>query len=238
MLDTFLFDLDGTLLPLDMDDFIKCYFTEIGRYFEDMIDAQKMINHVWTGTKAMVTNREEKTNQQVFMNTFKNLIDGNLDVYQERFDRFYDEGFLKVQNCTRPCSLVKEAIAVLKKKKYTLAVATNPLFPRKAILHRIHWAGLDPDDFVYISSYEYNHYCKPHLEFYIEVLESLQKQPEQCMMVGNDVKDDLVASKLGIQTYLITDYVLNRCQLPVECTHQGSYKDFYQFACDLPEVGC
>jgi len=89
-----------------------------------------------------------------------------------------------------------------------------------------------------ISSYEYNHYCKPHLEFYIEVLESLQKQPEQCMMVGNDVKDDLVASKLGIQTYLITDYVLNRCQLPVECTHQGSYKDFYQFACDLPEVGC
>ena len=170
------------------------------------------------------------------MDTFENLIDGNLAVYQERFDRFYDDGYLKVQDCTQACPLVKKMVAALKKKGYTLAVATNPMFPRKAILHRINWAGLNPDDFDYISSYEYNHYCKPHLEFYDEVLESLQKQPEQCIMVGNDVKDDMVASKLGIQTYLITNHMLNHDQLPIESTHQGTYEDFYQFICGLPQI--
>ena len=207
MLDTFLFDLDGTLLPLDMDDFIKCYFTEIGRYFEDMIDAQKMINHVWTGTKAMVTNREEKTNQQVFMNTLKNLIDGNLDVYQERFDRFYDEGF--EVNC-KSGHVTKEGYS-LKKKKYTWQLQPN-LVSRKDFAS-IHWAGLDPADLCMVSSYEYNHHCKPHLEFYIEVLEL--KQLEQCMMVGNDVTDDPVVLQARHPDLSITDYVLNRCQLPL-----------------------
>lgn len=237
MLDTILFDLDGTLLPLDMDKFIKHYFKEVANYFQDMIEADRLISHVWTGTKAMVTNLEKKTNEQVFMNTFKNLIEGDLAVYQERFDRFYDDGFLKLRDCTKSSPLIREAVKVLKKKGYTMAVATNPLFPLKAVLHRIEWAELNPDDFNYISSYEQNHYCKPHPEFYQEVLDSLGKQPHQCMMVGNDVRDDLAASGLGIKTYLITNHLFNRNNLPIECDHQGTYEDFYRFVCDLPKVG-
>ena len=151
LLDTLLFDLDGTLLPLDMDEFMKIYFEEMGKAFQDMIGADKLERNIWTGTKAMVTNLEEKTNEQVFMDTFEKLVDGDLSLYQERFDRFYDDGFLKVRDAVEASPLVKGAVSALKNKGYSLVIATNPLFPQKAITHRIDWAGLDRNDFCYIS---------------------------------------------------------------------------------------
>lgn len=234
MLDTILFDLDGTLLPLDIDEFIKIYFGEMGKTFQDLIDADRLAGHVWAGTKAMISNLEKKTNEQVFMETFARLTNSDISIYKERFDRFYDEGFLKVRDAVKASPLVKDAVEILKSKGYSLAIATNPLFPGKAIMHRINWAGLKPEDFVYISSYEKNCYCKPHLEFYKEVLESIGKQPEQCLMVGNDVQEDLVAAKLGMKTYLITNHLLNINNLPIVCDHQGTYDDFFRFVCELP----
>jgi FMN phosphatase YigB (HAD superfamily) len=237
LLDTILFDLDGTLLPLDMDDFIKGYFGEMGKAFNDMIEADKLISHVWTGTKAMVTNLEKKTNEEVFMDTFEKLIDGDLSTYQERFDRFYDEGYLEVRSSVEANPLVKEIVAILKNKGYSLVIATNPIFPQKAIYHRIEWAGLNPDDFDHITCYEQNCYCKPTREFYTEVLEAVSKEAKQCMMVGNDVQEDMIASKLGMQTYLITNHMINRHDRPIECDYQGTYEDFFSFVKELPKLG-
>ena len=234
MLDTLLFDLDGTLLPLDMDEFMKIYFEEMGKAFQDMIGADKLERNIWTGTKAMVTNLEEKTNEQVFMDTFEKLVDGDLSLYQERFDRFYDDGFLKVRDAVEASPLVKGAVSALKNKGYSLVIATNPLFPQKAITHRIDWAGLDRNDFCYISYYEQNCYCKPNPEFYTEVLQAIGKRPEQCMMVGNDVEEDMIASRLGIETYLITDYLIDRKKEPIVCDHRGTYEDFTRFVRELP----
>jgi len=220
-----------------MDEFIKLYFREIGTYFKDLIDSEEIISHVWAGTYAMINNQGKKSNEHVFMETFRNRIKDDLSIYQERFDRFYDDGFLKVRVCTKASPFIKNAVKVLKDKGYTLAVATNPLFPRKAVLHRIEWADLDPCDFDYITSYEKNHFCKPRLEFYKEVLESLGKQPHQCIMVGNDAEEDMVASKLGIKTYLITNHLINNHNLPIQSDYQGTYEEFYKFVCSLPETG-
>jgi FMN phosphatase YigB (HAD superfamily) len=236
LLNTILFDLDGTLLPLDMEKFMDIYFGEMGSFFQDMIEADKLVSYVWAGTKAMVTSLEKKTNEQVFMEAFEKLIDGDLADYQKRFDQFYDEGFLKVRDSVEASPLVKKAVEVLKQKGYSLVIATNPLFPQKAIYHRIDWAGLDPGDFDYITCYEQNCFCKPNIEFYSEVLEALGKRPEQCMMVGNDVQEDLIASELGMKTYLITNHMLNRHNLPVICDHQGTYEDFYRFVSELPSL--
>ena len=237
MFDTFLFDLDGTLLPLDMDEFIGHYLKEVGAYFQDMIDPDLLLSHVWAGTQAKLNNQGDKTNEKAFMDVFGNCIKGDLALFQKRFDSFYDDGFLKIRDCTETSPLIKKAVRVLKEKGYTLAVATNPMFPKKAVLHRIEWADLNPDDFDYITSYEQNHYCKPRLEFYREVLEGLGKLPHQCMMVGNDVEEDMVASRLGIKTYLITDHLINSRNNPIICDYQGTYEDFYSFVCKLPEAG-
>jgi FMN phosphatase YigB (HAD superfamily) len=234
--DTILFDLDGTLLPLDMEHFIKIYFTEMGMAFHDMIEPKQLVSHIWSATDYMVKNIEHRTNEEVFMEKFAQLISGDLAVYQKRFDAFYDKGFLKTREAVTTQPAISIAITILKEKGYQLVIATNPLFPEKAIFHRINWAGCNPADFSYITSYERNHYCKPQIHFYQELLTEIRKQPEQCLMVGNDVQEDLIASQLGISTFLITDCLIHRTQDPIQSTYQGTYQDFNSFVQSLPSL--
>ncbi len=236
MIDTILFDLDGTLLPLDMQRFTEIYFHEMGYMFKDMIDPKLLVKYIWTATEEMVSNTDYKTNEEVFMNKFEQLIGGDISKYQERFDNFYDTLFHKTRESVQTQSLIKESVELLKEKNYKLVVATNPLFPRKAIHHRIEWAGLDLKDFTYITSYEDNHYCKPQLHFYKEILDVVGKRPEQCMMVGNDVQEDLVALKLGLKTFLIRNHMIHRTQDEIDTTYQGYYEDFYNFAKGMDKV--
>lgn len=236
MIDTILFDLDGTLLPLDMQRFTEIYFREMGNMFKDMMDPKLLVKHVWTATEEMVENIEYKTNEEVFMNKFQQLIGGDISKYRERFDNFYDTQYHKTRESVQSQTLIKESVKLLKEKNYKLVVATNPLFPRKAIYHRIEWAGLDLKDFAYITSYEDNHYCKPQLHYYKEILEVIGKRPEQCMMVGNDVQEDLVALKLGLKTFLIRNHMIHRTQDEINSTYEGVYEDFYNFVKGMDAV--
>lgn len=235
-MNTVLFDLDGTLLPMDVDIFTKHYLKELSSYFSDIMDSKQLINYIWTSTEEMVANIEEVTNEDVFMNKFQNLINDDIKVYRDRFDEFYNTNFLKLKGCTVEMPYVKKSVDLLKKKGYEMVIATNPLFPLTAILHRINWAGLDPSDFIYITSYERNHYCKPQIQFYQEVLKDINKKPSECIMVGNDVQEDLVSKELGIKTFLIEDYIIHRKNEPINTDYQGSYEDFYKFTQSLPSL--
>lgn len=236
MMDTILFDLDGTLLPLDMQRFTQIYFHELGYMFKDMMDPKLLVKHIWTATEEMVGNTEYKTNEEVFMSKFQQLIGGDISKYTERFDSFYDNQFHRTREAVQSQELIKECIDILKAKNYRLVIATNPLFPRKAIHHRIEWAGLELKDFTYVTSYEDNHYCKPQLHFYREILDIIGKRPEQCMMVGNDVQEDLVAGKLGLKTFLIRNHMIHRTQEAIDSTYEGYYEDFHNFVKELDAV--
>ncbi len=236
MMDTVLFDLDGTLLPLDMQKFTDIYFHQMGCMFNDMIEPKLLVKHIWTATQEMVANTEYKTNEEIFMKKFEELINGDISKYKERFDSFYDTLFHKTREAVETQLLIKECVDILKEKNYKLVIATNPMFPRKAIHHRIEWAGLDLKDFSYVTSYEDNHYCKPQLHFYSEVLDVIGKRPDQCMMVGNDVQEDLVAHKLGMKTFLIKNHIIHRTQEAVESTYVGYYEDFHDFVKSLDAV--
>lgn len=237
MIDTIFFDLDGTLLPLNMELFLQIYFGEMGQYFVDLVEPQQLVKKIWAATECMVNNTELRTNETVFMEHFGKLIEGDLAVYQKRFDEFYDQGFLKTRAAVAESPAIAQSVASLKTKGYQLVVATNPIFPEKAIHHRIRWAGFEPADFLYISSYERNHYCKPQPKFYGELLQETGKRPEQCLMVGNDVREDLAAATVGMQTYLITDHLIGSKTEPVNATYQGTYRDFLEFVNGLPAVG-
>jgi len=236
MLNTILFDLDATLLPMNQDEFAQKYFHEMAKMFHDLIDGRLLAKYVMECTELMVKNLEDRWNEDVFMTRFSELIDGDLEVYQARFDKFYDTLFLNVQPTTYQSESMIKAVKLLKVKGYNLALATNPIFPMKANHHRIDWAGLSPDDFSYISSYESNKYCKPNLEYYREVLSEINRSPEECMMVGNDALEDMVAAKLGIKTYLIEDHLLNKHHVEIKADHRGLYDDFYAFVQALPDL--
>ncbi|ERK31581.1 HAD family hydrolase [Clostridium intestinale] len=236
MINTIIFDLDGTLLPLDTENFFKIYFEEIALHFKDIADPKELENNMWASTMVMIKNLDDKLNEEVFMEDFANKINGDIEVYKKKFDEFYDGNFLNLKKFCYESQEMRKAVSLLKEKGYNLVIATNPIFPLKAINHRVSWTGFKPEDFSYISSYERNHYCKPQVKFYEEILKDINKDAEECLMVGNDVQEDLVASKVGIKTYLINDYVINRIQGDIVSDYQGSYKDFYNFVQELPTL--
>jgi FMN phosphatase YigB (HAD superfamily) len=235
-LNTILFDLDGTLLPMNMNLFEKIYFEELAKDFADIMDPKELAKNIWSSTKIMVENTEHKTNEEIFMNDFTTRMNMELPLLQKRFDDFYDTRFFKIKKSVIDIDSIKESVKILKAKGYTVALATNPLFPEKAIHHRIRWAGFEPEDFSYISTFEKNHYCKPQLKYYEEILKDIEKKPEECLMVGNDVQEDLISKNLGLKTYLITNNLLHRTDEEIVSDYTGEYKDFYEFVNALPSI--
>ena len=71
-MNTVLFDLDGTLLPMNMDDFMDTYFKALESRFETLgFDPEKIKKCLWAGTKAMVANEGYITNEECFWNVFE-----------------------------------------------------------------------------------------------------------------------------------------------------------------------
>lgn len=236
MRDTFLFDLDGTVLPMDFDKFMELYLYNIGEYFKEVIDPKELVKNILISTEVMVKTNNQRKNEDIFMNHFDSLIKGDVEDYKPMFYDFYNSTFDNVKKSTHKSKYMRKSIDLLKQKGYKIVLATNPLFPMIANHHRIRWAGFEPDEFSYISSFESNFYCKPHLEYYNEVLESINKDAKNCYMVGNDVFDDLSSGKLGIETYLITNHMLNKHNQEVESDHKGTYYDFYKFVQKLEQI--
>jgi len=234
MLDTILFDLDGTLLPMDIAVFEKEYFKGLSNKFKDEMPFHQFYETIWKATKTMIENTELKTNETVFMEALQAMIGHDkLSTYQSRFMEFYLNDFDKVKQSCGISPTMIQSVQLLKEKGYNLVLATNPLFPRIAVEKRVVWAGLDCNDFSFITSFEESHFCKPQPLFYQEVLENIQKKPHQCLMVGNDTFEDLIAGHLNIPTYLIEDHKIER-EHALQATHQGTSGDFFDFVKQLP----
>lgn len=236
MRNTVLFDLDGTLLPMDYDLFMKLYFHHIGDYFKNLLEPKLLMKYIMESTEVMIKEKSNRTNEEKFMNHFQTLIDGDINQYKEMFYQFYNSSFKQVQASTYPSSEMRKAVDLLLEKGYQIAIATNPLFPMTANEKRIQWAGFDPSEFIYISCFEDSSYTKPHLEYYQGVLDKMNKKPEECYMIGNDIFDDLSSKHLGIETYLITNHVVNHRNLENTADHTGEYKDFLDFVEQLPII--
>lgn len=225
-----LFDLDGTLLPMDIEVFMKVYFHEMSKVFADICDIATLSKRVMKATESMVMDTTDKTNKEVFTKAYAEIVDEDVDKHWELWNEYYDNGYKKVQvACTRSPEMI-EAFGIIKEKGYKVILATNPLFPRYAIEQRIEWAGLSPDDFDYISAMESNSYCKPQPKYYQQILEHNNLKADECMMVGNDVQEDIVAGKLGLKTFLVEDNMLHRSDDDIVTTYRGSMKDFLEFA--------
>ena len=112
----------------------------------------------------------------------------------------------------------------LKSAGYKLVVATNPLFPLFVQRERISWTGADPDDFDWITSYENSHYSKPNPAYYREILEQIGSLPDNSLMVGNDVREDMeAAASVGIRGFLMTEYLINREDKDISGYPQGGF---------------
>ena len=206
-----LFDLDGTLLPMDQDQFTKTYFKLLAQKMAPHGYApDTLIDSIWAGTAAMVKNDGSRTNEEAFWDCIVQIYGEKVLADRPLFDEFYRVEFQQAREVCGRNPKAAETIALAKSLGLRVALATNPLFPTDATESRIRWAGLEPEAFEFYSTYENSRYCKPNPDYYRALLDQLNLRPEDCIMVGNDVDEDMVADHLGMQTFLLTDCLINR----------------------------
>ena len=219
-----LFDLDGTLLPMDQDAFTKGYFKSIAIKMANYgYEPELLIKTIIEGTAHMVKNDGSMTNEERFWECFNKVFGERSAAQITAFDQYYAENFdANIKFCqTNPKAF--ETIKALQERSYRLILATNPLFPPEATRKRIAWAGLTPEDFELFTAYDNSTFCKPNLKYYSEILEKAKLPPCECLMVGNDVLEDMIAKELGMKVFLMTDCLINRKDLDISDYPQGDF---------------
>ena len=208
---TVLFDLDGTLLPMDQEKFLKAYLGGLCKKLAPLgYDPKAVTDGIWKGTGAMVRNDGTRSNEEVFWQVFCGLLGEDTRRDEPVFEDFYRNEFQSVAAVCGKNPAAKELIDRLTARGLRLVLATNPLFSAIATHSRTRWAGLEPEDFAYITTYENSSRCKPNPDYYREILDKLGLRPEECVMVGNDVQEDGAAAELGLPVFLLTDCLIDR----------------------------
>jgi len=240
MVDTILFDLDGTLLQVKQTAFLDVYLAELRKVFNKAgMDAELSITAVWAGTKAMVQNDGTVRNIERFWQTFSKHMDiagKRLREIEAECDKFYSNEFNKVKTVMIPCDISKRLVRRMASKGYGVVLATNPLFPECAVESRLGWIGLDVQDFRLITHYNNSTFCKPNPGYYREILGKINKAPQQCLMVGNNPAEDMSAGALGIETFLVTDCLENEADLDITAFQHGTLEQLEAYLTALPDL--
>lgn len=224
MITTVLFDLDGTLLPMDNDEFIKFYFGLLCKKVAPRgYEPQKLIDSVWKGTAAMVMNDGSRTNEEAFWEKFVELMGEGAREDKALFDDFYQNEFNEAKAVCGYNQNLIDLVHELKKEGKRVILATNPIFPEIATMNRIKWAGFSKDDFELITTYENCGYSKPNSKYYEDILSRINVPANECIMIGNDAKEDMVAKEVGMSVYLLTDNLINKENIDISVYPNGDY---------------
>jgi FMN phosphatase YigB (HAD superfamily) len=240
MINTIMFDLDGTLVRFVQDDFLKAYFTELSKVFFKLgLDADRAVKAVWAGTKAMMQNDGSVLNTQRFWSAFSEFmgIEGELlESVEAACDNFYSNEFNTVKSVVKFSEIPKRLVREMAARGYCVVLATNPLFPPCAVDSRLDWIGLNRHDFKLITNYENSRFCKPNLAYYEDVFSKIDRKPQQCLMVGNNPAEDMCVSRLGSEVFLVTDYMENEAGLDITTFRYGTIEELEAFLMSLPKL--
>lgn len=225
-----LFDLDGTLLNIDIEKFIQAYIHKLAGRFDHFLGREEFIQHLFGATTQMVENVDPSMkNEVVFYEDFCRRTGMLLTEIKPIINNFYKNDFPQLScwgKAHPPANLV---IDHAKSKGLKLVLATNPIFPTTAVLQRLSWSGISNDNFELITTMENMHFCKPNKEYYLEIAAKINCPPGECLMAGNDTYEDLNAAKAGMETFLVEDFILKRGDEEPVCSYRGTMHDLVKF---------
>ena len=202
---TLLLDLDDTLLNTNIGEFIPAYFAALTESLQQWVAPEAMLPALAAGTQKMLANDEPLlTLQQVFEASFYPKLGIDKERAQQPIEDFYDNVFPSLRGITSQRRGARELVDWALGEGHRVAIATDPIFPRKANYERLRWAGLDPERFDIVSAYETFHFTKTHSAYYAELLGKLGWPDGPVLMVGNDLERDLAcAQELGLAAYQV-----------------------------------
>ena len=210
MIKAVFFDLDGTLLPMDIKKFTKGYLHLLAGKLSPLgLSPDVIIGSVWAGVKAMYANDGGETNKELFWRAFEEFTGKSRAGFLEASDSFYDNEFYAAKEFTEPNDLAKKAVELAARNGRKVVLATNPVFPKNAQLARLSWIGLSEDNFELITDYESDRFTKPNTRYYLSICDRIGVSAQECLMIGNDVTEDMMgASEAGLNCFLVTDYII------------------------------
>ena len=224
-----LFDLDGTLLPMDNDVFVDEYFKLAARKMEPYgYTFEEMVKALWKSAKAMVLNDGSRTNCEACWQSFTETFGEQGRELLPVFEAFYQKEFHEAVKVTGENPLARRALELAREKAEKVILATNPMFPPVAVQTRLSWVDLKPGDFNYWTHYENSSFCKPNPAYYLEIMKKLGLDASKCLMIGNDAQEDAEAAQsVGMDTFLVTDCLIDRGQAPDG--KKGSFAELIAF---------
>jgi HAD superfamily hydrolase (TIGR01662 family) len=207
MLRAVLLDLDDTLLANDMRRFLPPYFSALGQRMAHFVAPDQLVQMLLAATRLMMQNQDPAiTNQQAFNAEFFPGLGYPESEVRPVIHAFYEEDFPKLKQYTQPRPEARPLVQAILDQGYAVAVATNPMFPRRAIEHRLEWAGVLDFPFRLVTTYENSHFCKPNPRYYQEILDKMDCSPQEALMIGDDIENDIEpALQVGLHTYWITN---------------------------------
>ncbi len=223
MIRAVLFDLDGTLLHIELERFLRTYFAalrDVALGYTDAEGAERSMEAIQSAVREMCGVHPAETNLAVFEAEFERVFGTPLASVWPAYERFYAEVFPTLAGSAAPAPGARAAVETAQGLGLRVAVATNPIFPRAAVDHRLAWAGLADIDFPVVTTYEDMHACKPHAAYYRQVAERLGVKPSECVMVGDDRFLDLPAADIGMRTFYVGEHA------DAAADYRGTLQDF------------
>lgn len=210
MLKAIFFDLDGTLLPLNEDEFTKYYFALLTKKAAPFgYEKEKLINTIWKGTYLMYKNDGSLTNEEVFWNYFASIYGKEKLKDKIIFDEFYTHEFKETKNCCLDNPLAKDIISFCHENNLMPLLTTNPIFPHEGQLTRISFLGLKESDFTYVSYYENSSFCKPNPKYFETILNRYNLKSNEVIVFGNNnYEDGECAYQVNLKCYLVKGFII------------------------------
>jgi FMN phosphatase YigB (HAD superfamily) len=203
-----LLDLDDTLIDNSMDTFIPAYFRALESFVADVVEPELFIQELLNATRAMDRNDGgTSSNEEIFAATFYPALGVPREELEPLLGRFYAEAFPRLEPLTRPRPAAPKVVEWAKGRGLQVVIATNPLFPRTAIEQRMAWGGVGVDRFDYdlVTCYENSHATKSNPAYFREIVEFLDRRPEECLMVGDNWGWDVVcAGEAGVRAFWVS----------------------------------
>ena len=228
-----LFDLDGTLVENDMRKFIAAYFQSLGPKIAAFCPNGDYEKAIYSATRPLF--KKQRTPVPLIdifyreLSVFTGLPVKELDSI---FQSYYKNDYPKIK-VVKPISGALECVKLASELAEKLVVATVPIFPVNAIKARLRQGKITGIKFDLITGVEVMHSSKPHPYYFQEILEKINCLPQECLMIGNDHSDDMAAKAVGIDTYLVTLYQMNRGKSRFTPDHTGTLDDLNRFLREL-----
>jgi FMN phosphatase YigB (HAD superfamily) len=200
---TLLLDLDGTLLDVEMRDFLDAFFPLAAARFGGPGETPRIAGAMVAAARAMFASEGGPTLDRVFLEAFAPAVGRGTEAVRGQLEAFYREEFERLRRLVRPIpaawGLIERALGL----GCELVLATNPVFFLGAIRARARWAGLGEVPFTLVTGAELMRWSKPHPGYYRQILSLTGRRAEACLMAGDDPRMDMAAKQAGIATWLV-----------------------------------